>query len=92
MNIRKASKIALNYDAICLSYRYITLGRKIEHQKPIVLCCPSIQIKVDHINLMKSEHICGVLTYAVKVNWNGFEITERLFDNYEIVAGLLMYL
>ena len=43
---------------------HVTLGREIKHESPIVLDCPEISVGVDHISLMKSEHIKGVLTYT----------------------------
>ena len=44
---------------------HITLGREIKHSGPISLDCPEIVVKVDIINLMKSENIQGVLTYSI---------------------------
>jgi len=43
---------------------HITLGREIKHSDKIILNCDEIKIKVDHLSLMKSEHIGGVLTYT----------------------------
>ena len=43
---------------------HITLGREIKHSQQIILDCPEITVRVDHISLMKSEHVRGVLTYT----------------------------
>ena len=43
---------------------HITLAREIISHSPIILNCPPIPVKVEHISLMKSEHIHGVLTYT----------------------------
>jgi RNA 2',3'-cyclic 3'-phosphodiesterase len=43
---------------------HITLGREIKHSEKITLNCNEIKIKVDHLSLMKSEHIGGILTYT----------------------------
>ena len=43
---------------------HITLAREIKHTSPIVLDYPAITVSVDHISLMKSEHVRGVLTYT----------------------------
>jgi 2'-5' RNA ligase len=43
---------------------HITLGREIKHAKPILLNCPEITAQVDHISLMKSEHLRTGLIYT----------------------------
>jgi 2'-5' RNA ligase len=43
---------------------HITLGREVKHLQQIDLKCNEINVKVDRISLMKSEHIRGVLTYT----------------------------
>ena len=43
---------------------HITLAREVRHSDPIVLDCPEITVPVNRINLMKSEHINGILTYT----------------------------
>jgi 2'-5' RNA ligase len=43
---------------------HITLGREIKHARPIILDKPDISVKVNHISLMKSEHVKGKLTYT----------------------------
>jgi 2'-5' RNA ligase len=43
---------------------HITLGREIKHTKPILLDCPEITVQVDHISLMKSEHLRTGLIYT----------------------------
>jgi len=43
---------------------HITLAREVKHSQKIILNCDEIKVKVDRINLMKSEHIRGVLTYT----------------------------
>jgi len=43
---------------------HITLGREIKHLEKITLDCDAIKVKVDHLSLMRSEHIGGVLTYT----------------------------
>jgi RNA 2',3'-cyclic 3'-phosphodiesterase len=43
---------------------HITLGREIKHSEKIILKCDEIKVKVDHLSLMKSEHIGGILTYT----------------------------
>ena len=43
---------------------HITLGREIKHTERIILNCDEIKVKVDHLSLMKSEHIGRVLTYT----------------------------
>jgi len=43
---------------------HITLGREVSHKDPIILDNPVITVRVDHISLMKSENIRGVLTYT----------------------------
>ena len=43
---------------------HITLAREVKHTSPIILDCPAITIRVDHLSLMKSEHVRGVLTYT----------------------------
>jgi len=43
---------------------HITLGREVKHSEKIVLKCNEINIKIDRLCLMKSEHIRGILTYT----------------------------
>ena len=43
---------------------HISLGREIKHSAPIDLSRTEIKVKIDHIGLLKSERIKGVLTYT----------------------------
>ena len=43
---------------------HITLAREVKLRQPEVLDCPKITVRVDHISLMESGHIRGVLTYT----------------------------
>jgi len=48
---------------------HITLGREIKPTAPITLPNEKINIPVNHISLMKSEHIRGILTYTEIFKW-----------------------
>ena len=54
---------------------HITLGREIKHSGPIILNKPEIQVPVDCISVMKSEHLRGVLTYT-KLTTREFQVRE----------------
>jgi len=43
---------------------HVTLAREITRQKPVYLNFQPVQINIEHISLMKSEHLRGVLTYT----------------------------
>jgi len=43
---------------------HITLAREVKYSEKVVLDKPDINMRVDRISLMKSEHIHGVLTYT----------------------------
>ena len=43
---------------------HITLAREISSSRPIIMNNPQLTVKVDHISLVKSERIQGVLTYT----------------------------